>query len=501
MDEIDVRLLQFGDIIEVQPRCAVPTDGVVHCGESELDESMITGEANLIKKSKGCTVIAGSMNHSATVSIQVTRLPGMNTIDEIADMVEEVSHSKPRTQLIADRVACWIVPLIGALTMLTLVVWILVGILVRDEPAGMAILHAMSYAISVLVVSCPCAIGLVIPIVQVIAGGIGAKYGVILRSAEVMTMARKVDHVVFDKTGTLTNRSLSVLNEQYFSDFPGFAAGLVLSLASHSEHPVSLTVAEHLLGCDVDGIPVTDVETVVGEGVQGKSNGQNVRIGNARWLGVEESPLVRSLLSRSLTVMCAAQGDQLIAIFGLDATVRHDSAEVVAKLKERGIKVSIMSGDEMGAVQKIAKQLDIEHFRARCTPREKQQHVKELMHSEGKTVLFCGDGVNDAAALSQASVGLHVSDGAGLTLSAADAILTGASLNGVLVLIDLSRDGYHQIIFGFSWSVFYNLFAILLAAGAFVKFRLRPEYAGLGEAVSVLPVIFVPLRLRWKRYL
>lgn len=501
VDEIDIRLLQFDDIIKVRPRCAVPTDGVVHSGESEFDESMITGEADLIKKSKGCTVVAGSINHSATVNIQVTRLLGENTIDEIADMVEEVSRSKPRTQLIADRVACWVVPLIGALTMLTLLVWILVGILLRDESAGLAILHAMPYAVSVLVVSCPCAIGLVIPIVQVVGGGVGAKYGVILRSAEVMTMARKVDHVVFDKTGTLTTKSLSVLNEQYFSECPGFVAGLVLSLTSYSEHPVSLTVAEHLLRRDVECIPVTGLETVIGEGVKGKFNDQTVRIGNARWLGVGECPLVQSLLSRSLTVMCAAQGDQLIAVFGLEATVRHDSAEVVGKLKERGIKVSIMSGDEMGAVQKIASELGIEDIWARCTPKEKQQNVRELMQSEGKTVLFCGDGVNDAAALTQASVGLHINDGTGITQSAADAVLTGASLNGILVLIDLSRDCYHQIIFGFSWSAFYNLFAILLAAGAFIKLRLRPEYAGLGEAVSVLPVIFVPLRLRWKKYL
>jgi Cu2+-exporting ATPase len=190
----------------------------------------------------------------------------------------------------------------------------------------------------------------------------------------------------------------------------------------------------------------------------------------------------------------------LVAVLGLEAAVRQDAAEVVARLKGRGIQVSIMSGDETGAVLKVACELGIKDTWARCTPKEKQEHVKEMMQSGGKTVLYCGDGINDAAALTQASVGLHMNGGAALTLSTADATLTGTSLKGIIVMIDLSRDCYHQIIFGFSWSAFYNIFAILFAAGAFVRIRLPPEYAGLGEAISVLPVILVPLRLRLKKY-
>ena len=499
-EEIDVRLLQIDDRIKIQPHCIVPTDGIVESGESEFNESMITGEAKLVTKSKGSSVVAGSTNHSATVTIGATRLPGGNTIDEIADMVEEVSRSKPRSQLIADRVACWVVPGIATLALLTLLVWIFVGVLVRGESVGLGILHAMPYAVSVLIVSCPCAIGLVIPILQVIAGTIAASYGVILRSAEVLTAARKVDHVVFDKTGTLTSSSLSVLSEKYCSDLPRFVASLVLALSSYSDHPVSSTVADHLQGVGVKPVSVTDLETVIGKGVRGRINNQVVRIGSARWLGVEDSALVQSLYSRNLTVLCAAQGPHLVAVFGLEAAVRHDAAEVVSRLKGRGIQVSIMSGDETGAVLKVACELGIQQTWARCTPKEKQEHVRDMMQSGGKTVLFCGDGINDAAALTQASVGLHVNGGTDLTLSAADATLTGTSLKGILVMIDLSRDCYHQIIFGFSWSAFYNIFAIMFAAGAFIKIRLPPEYAGLGEAISVLPVILVPLRLRLKKY-
>lgn len=502
--DVDVRLLEYGDVVEIKPGCAAPTDGIVRSGESHFDESLLTGEANLVYKSKiqNCQVVAGSINKTTAVMIRVTRLPGANSISEIADMVEEVSRSKPKSQRIADEVACWIVPAIGLLAILTFLIWILIGKLVRDESAGSAILHAMPYAVSVLVVSCPCAIGLAIPIVQVVAGNVAAKHGLVLRTPEVMTRARKVNHVVFDKTGTLTNNKLSVLNKHYCSKPPSFAAGVALALTRYSEHPVSSAIAEHLKCENVEPIHITDIEEVVGKGVKGMLNGKLVRIGSSRWLGVEKFAAVQLLLSKNLTVSCVAQGKNLIAVFGLQATIRPDAAELVVKLKERGVRISIMSGDEVGAVQNIAAELRIplKDTWARCTPQEKQQHVKQLMQSQDNTVLFCGDGANDAAALSQASVGLHISNGAGFTDSAADAVITSTSLKGVLVLLNLSRHCFHQIVFGFSWSIFYNLFAIMLAAGLFIKVRLPPEYAGLGEAVSVLPVVIVPLRLRWKTY-
>lgn len=501
--DVDVRLLEYDDVIEIEPGCAAPTDGIVHSGESHFDESLLTGEANLVYKSQGCQVVAGSTNKTTAVRIRVTRLPGANSISDIADMVEEISRSKPKSQRIADEVACWIVPAIGTLALLTFLIWILIGKLVRNESAGSAILHAMPYAVSVLVVSCPCAIGLAIPIVQVVAGNVAAKYGLVMRTPEVMTRARKVNHVVFDKTGTLTNNKLFVLDKHYFSKPPSFVAGLTLALTRHSEHPVSSAIAEHLKCESVEPIHVTDTEEIAGKGIRGMLNGQHVvHIGSSRWLGFEKFAAVQLLLSKNLTVSCVAQGKNLIAVFGLQATIRPDAAELVFKLKERGVKISIMSGDEVGAVHKVAAELRIplRDTWARCTPQEKQQHVKQLMQSQDNTVLFCGDGANDAAALSQASIGLHMSNGAGFADSAADAVITSTSLKGVLVLLNLSRHCFHQIVFGFSWSLFYNLFAIMLAAGLFIKVRLPPEYAGLGEAVSVLPVVIVPLRLKWKTY-
>ena len=499
---VDVRLLQLGDTLRVNSGCPVATDGTITFGMSDFDESVLTGEATLVRKTVGSSVIAGSFNVGDAVLVQVTRLPGNNTIDEIAGMVEEVTHAKTKVQQTADEVAAWIVPASAMLAMLTLVIWFTINAAYRAESPGSAILNAVPYAISVLVVCCPCAIAFAVPMVLVIASGVGAKHGVIFRSAEAMRVARKVTHVVFDKTGTLTQGCLSVVRDEYMETKCSSAA-IVVALTSQSDHPVSLAVLKHLQAAGVETATVAHVKSIVGKGIEGTYNGQLVRIGNARWLGVENLSPVQTLLARDLTVLCATQEDRLVAVFGLEATLRDDASNVVTSLVERGISVSILSGDEVGAVEKVATDLGISQkaVRAKCTPREKQQFVKELMDTKNNTVLFCGDGVNDAAALSQASVGVHINSGPGTAWSAGDVVLSRPSLSGILVLMDLSRDSWRQIIFGFCWAAVYNVLAVLLAAGAFVHVRLSPQYAALGEAVSVLPVILVPLQLRWRRYL
>ena len=500
---IDVRLLELGDKFRVELSNSVATDGMIVSGVSEFDESLLNGEETLVGKAKGSSVIAGSVNRGDVVVVQVTRLPGDNTIDDIAGMVEEVTHSKTKAHQTADEVAKWIVPASATVAILTLIVWFTINTSYRHLSVSSAILNAIPYAISVLVVCCPCAVAFAVPMVLVIASGVGAKHGVIFRSAEAMRVARGVTHVVFDKTGTLTEGCLSVVSEEYYSEKQNLSAALVVALTSRSDHPASLAVTKYLQAAGAEPADVADVTSMVGKGIQGTCNGQLIRIGNARWLRVEDLAPVRLLLSKDLTVLCATQGDRLIAVFGLQAPLREDASTVVTNLVERGIAVSIMSGDEIGAVHKVATKLGISHelVKARCTPREKQQHVKRLMQAANNTVLFCGDGVNDAAALSQASVGVHMNLGSHTEWTAGDAVLIRPSLLGVLVLIDLSRDSCRQIIFNFVWAALYNLFAILFAAGAFVCVHLPPQYAGLGEAVSVLPVILVPLQLRWRSYL
>ena len=500
--DIDVRLLQLGDMFRVHPRSSIATDGIIVSGTSEVDESVLTGEARLVGKTIGSLVIAGSVNVGDEIVVQVTRLPGNNTIDEIAGMVEEVTHSKTRTQQIADEVAKWIVPASAMLAILTLFVWFIIDTAYRKHSPSSAILNAIPYAISVLVVCCPCAVAFAVSMVLVIASRVGAKYGVAFRSADALSVARGVTHVVFDKTGTLTQGCMSVVSDKYYSKYRSSSAAFVVALTSQSDHPVSLAVNKHLENAGTKPAVVTNVTTVVGKGIEGTCNGRTVRVGNARWLKVEDLWPVRTLLSRNLTVLCATEEGRLVAVFGLEATLRDDARTVVRSLVERGIAVSVVTGDEIGAVQSVASKLGLsqDDVRARCTPREKQQYVKDLMQADKNIVLFCGDGVNDVAALSQANVGVYMNSETGTAWTAGDAILIRPALTGILVLLDLSRDSYRQIVFNFTWAAIYNVLAILLAAGAFVRVRLSPQYAALGEAVSVLPVILIPLQLRWRKY-
>jgi heavy metal translocating P-type ATPase len=502
--EIDTRLLQYGDTFKVTPDSRIATDGNVISGITEVDESMVTGEAQPVNKSPGSSVIAGSLNGSGAIIVQLTHLPGNNTISEIAAMVDEAKFSKPKLQELADRVAGYFVPVVVALTLVTFIIWIAVGRLVRHQAS--AVVPAITYAISVLIVSCPCAIGLAVPMVVVISGGVAAKRGVIFKSAETIEIARKVSHVVFDKTGTLTQGQLSVAAEEYLSDSDSreYASSVALGLTANSKHPVSAAVGAHLKALGVKPAFIQNVTSLTGSGMEGTYDGAAVRAGNSRWLSAERSPAVQSFLSKGLTVFCVSRDGDILAVFGLADTLRPDAHSTVSELKSRGIAVSLVSGDDNGPVEAIAAKLEIPstHVRSRCSPADKQKYIKTVMGGDGgekRIVLFCGDGTNDAVALAEASIGLHMNEGTDVAQSAADAVLVRPFLSGILILLDLSRAASRRIFFNFAWSFVYNVFAILLAAGAFVNARIPPQYAGLGELVSVLPVILVALQLRWAK--
>jgi Cu2+-exporting ATPase len=241
-------------------------------------------------------------------------------------------------------------------------------------------------------------------------------------------------------------------------------------------------------------------KSVPGKGVQGKWQGSVIQAGNPYWLGVEDDDLVREALQLGLSMFCVSLDDKLVAVFGLKDRIRPDAIDVIQKLHERSTKVSIVSGDNEESVKSVARQLSVPeaNIRYNCGPEEKSHYVKTLL-SPKRVVMFCGDGTNDAVALAQANIGMHINGGTDIAQSAADAILVRPSLKGILTLVDLSKAFYSRVMFNFAWSFVYNLFAILLAAGAFPHARIPPEFAGLGEIVSVLPVIAVALQLRWSK--
>ena len=513
--EIDSRLLQYGDIFKVIPDSRIPTDGTVISGSSEVDESMLTGESKPVEKHPKAAVIAGSINGSGTMVVRLTRLPGENTISTIAGMVDEAKLSKPRIQDIADRVASYFVPVVVCLTIITFSVWIAVGVAVRKQSGSDAATEAITYAITVLIVSCPCAIGLAVPMVVVIASGVAAERGIIFKSADSIEVAYKTSNVVFDKTGTLTRGKLTVVAEEYVAEDSARTKELLLGLVGGIRHPVSAAVAFHLRESGVSGLPISGIKALTGKGVEGTSQGLVTRAGNSRWLNLSKDQRVQSMQSQGYTTLCFTVDGSLTAIFGLTDSLRPDALSTIEKLQGAGIAVHIVSGDDSGAVASVATQLGVpaSNVRSRATPGDKKAYIEYLLtpvptpsrlpflgeKSKTPVVMFVGDGTNDAVALAQSTIGFHINEGTDVAQSAADVVLMRPSISGVLGLIKVSRMSVRRIAFNFGWSFVYNLVAVLLAAGAFVEARIPPEFAGLGEVVSVLPVVAAAVLLRWAK--
>ncbi|KAL9610115.1 MAG: hypothetical protein Q9167_005161 [Letrouitia subvulpina] len=497
-EEIDARLLQYQDTFKVLPDTSVVTDGVVVTGETEVDESMITGETTLVHKSPSMSVIAGSLNHYGTLTVRLTRLPNENTIKTIESMVDEAKMTKPKTQQIADRIASFFTPLILVITIIVFLIWVAVGVAVRHENARTACITAMTYAISTLIVSCPCAIALVVPMVVVIAGGVGAKHGLVCQSSETIEIARKTSHIIFDKTGTLTQGKLSVEASYYLTDNLEPLLQTILGLTSSSKHPVSVAVAKFLKTSGTQPHELKSIVSVAGKGLTAMRDGSTICGGNPCWLGFEQLPIVQDILLLGLSVFCVSVDGRLVAVYGLKDQIRPGALEAVQQLRKRSINISIVSGDNKGAVQSIAKSFGVPEtsLRSGCSPEDKQTYVKETLAGEKGIVMFCGDGTNDAVALAQANIGIHMNEGTDIARSAADVVLMRSSLKDLLNLLDLSKAFFRRVAFNFAWAFTYNTFAILLAAGAFPNFRIAPQYAGLGEIVSVLPVIAIAMHLK-----
>lgn len=527
-EEIDTRLLQYGDIFKVAPDSTIPTDGTVLEGSSEVNESMITGESQPVEKRVKSAVIAGTINGSGTILVRVSRLPGNNTISAIAELVDKAKAGQPKIQELADKVASYFVPAILTLTLITFAAWLGTGVKTgtgvdgEDKSISGAAIQALTYAITVLIVSCPCAIGLAVPMVVVIGTGVAAKHGVIFKESSTIETAYKTSHVVFDKTGTLTDGNLSVASEQYADT--DIAAPLLLGLLNDIKHPVSVAVATHLKSKGISATSVTDVKALPGKGVEGRTaSGQVLRAGNSRWLGLGSNEQVQQILEESLTAFCFTIDNNVTAVIGLRDNIRPDAHSTVQELQRRGIAVHLVSGDDDTVVRARATDLNIPdlNVRSRCSPEDKQKYIQALLEQKMPTtswlkktpkppvVIFCGDGTNDAVALAQATIGVAIQHadenqgiGADVAKSAAKIILATPRVGGILTLINVSKKSVTRIWLNFAWSFIYNIFAILLGGGAFVSLgdiRIPPAFAGLGEIVSVLPVIVFAVALRWSK--
>jgi Cd2+-exporting ATPase len=530
--EIDARLLQYGDTFRILPDARAVTDGCVIAGSSDVDESLVTGESRAVAKAVDSTIIAGSVNGWGTLDVRATRLPDENTISTLATLVDEAKRSKAGIQDVADTVAGYFIPVVCFLTIVTFFAWLGVGIQ-RGQSGSEAAVQATTYAIAVLIISCPCAIGLAVPMVIVMAGGVAADQGVVFKTATTIEVAKDATHVVFDKTGTLTEGKPAVVHEVIMSADDVSLRRQILGLVSGSQHPVSQGLKAYLEADGVEPVNIRGITVVPAGGIQGVDGKAVIQVGNSRWLKIEEQ--VSAITARQdvtpqsdCTTVCVVVDKVLCAIFFLRDRLRPEAKHVVDTLRRRGIGISLVSGDNAGAVAAVSSELGITDAHSRFSPEGKQKYIhgivsgsnskssktlwRKLLRKDAMApvIIFVGDGANDAPALAAATIGIHMSSSTSKTLdsavsrSAADAVLVRSDLRGVLVLLDLSKAAMRRVVFNFSWSAVYNLFAILLAGGAFVaaghggvEVKIPAAFAGLGEIVSVVPVIIAAVLLRW----
>jgi len=498
--EVPVEEVVAGDLVVVRPGEKIPVDGTVVSGSSTVDESMLTGEALPVRKGAGDKVYGATMNNTGSFVFQATQVGSETVLAGIIRLVEEAQASKAPVQRLADRVAAVFVPVVFVLGALTFLAWYWL-------PAEPLFGRALLNFVSVLVIACPCALGLATPTAVMVGTGIGADKGILIKGGEVLEKAGRVTTVVFDKTGTITKGKLEVTD---VVTAPGETRQRVLeiavSLEASSEHPVARAIVA--MGRDevIAPRPVTDFEAVSGLGVRGVLGGERVLLGNGRFLeegGIEADPLTpweRRLAEEGKTCVFIACGDRVVGLVALADRPRESAREAVFALRERGLAVAMITGDNPYAAEAVGREAGIERVIAGVLPGEKARLIGE-MRAGGEVVAMVGDGINDAPALSAADIGIAVGAGTDIAMEASDITLMRNDLTAVPAAIELSADTMRIIRQNLFWAVIYNAVGIPVAAGALYPsfgILLNPGLCAAAMALSSLSVVSNSLRLRGK---
>ena len=499
--EVPVSMVVVGDLVQVRPGEKIPVDGEVSEGSSWVEESMLTGEPTPVAKAAGDAVIGASINRSGSFTFRVSRVGADTVLAQIVELVRQAQSSRTQVQRLADQVVGWFVPVVIALAIAAFVVWFLIS--------GNPVL-AMLFLVSVLVIACPCALGLATPTSIMVASGKGAENGLIFRSAEALETAGKLRTIVLDKTGTLTRGQPEV------TDFERLAGGvlpadtllaLTAALESRSEHPLAEAITTYARSQLKDSeLPaVEDFEAVTGRGVQGAIGGQQVRVGTPRWfdeLGINTAslkPLVERLEVAARSVAVVVVDGRLEGCFGVADPLKASSAAAVAGLRRLGLQVVMLSGDARRTAEVVAAQVGIERVIAEVRPADKSSVIRKLQERGRGPVAMVGDGINDAPALAQADVGIAMGTGTDVAIAASDITLISGNLAGVPAAIELSRAAMANIRQNLFFAFAYNVAGIPIAAGLLFPLTgwlLSPMIAGAAMAFSSVSVVSNALRLR-----
>lgn len=477
---VTINEIKKGDIVVCKPGEKIAVDGKVVKGETHTDESFITGESKPVSKKVGSNVLAGSINYDGYIEYEAERIGKDSSISQIVNLVVEATNTKAPIARLADKISGYFVPII----FLIAVISFLLNLILQNE-----IDKAILSLVSVLVVACPCALGLATPLAMVVAIGNCSKKGILVKSSESIEALKHVDTIVFDKTGTLTQGKLSIIDGEYTNE----SMKILQSLEANSNHPIAKGITKNMK----EKYEVKDFKDIPGKGIQGNINGKVYFAGNKKLLEekqieniYEEKELEYSKKGESIVYLFDEK--EILAIVGLADKIKDDMKSVIAKIKEKRYRVIMLTGDNEVTAKTIAERLDIEEVISNVSPKEKQDKIKEI--NKNSSCLMIGDGINDSPALKTATVGVSVANGTDISADSADIILLKDNMNLVLNLLSIGKKTIRIVKQNLFWALFYNICMIPLAMGI-LPISLNPMIASLAMTFSSFTVVVNSLRL------
>ena len=492
--KVTIDEIKKGDIVVSKPGEKIAVDGKIITGKAHLDESFITGESKPASKTEGSKVIAGSINYDGYIEYEAEKIGKESTISEIVRLVIEATNTKAPIAKVADTVSGYFVPAVILIAIITFIAYLILGNTVSI---------AINVFVTILVVACPCSLGLATPLAIVVSEGVCANNGILVKKSEILENAEKTTTVVFDKTGTLTYGKLKIAQIINYSKMQEKELmQIVGSLEKKSTHPIGKAFEDYLNENKIETLDVKDFKDVSGYGIIGKIAENEVILGNSKIL--EKYDITNShkqdeekLAKEGNSIIYVVINNEISAIIGVNDIVRENSKEVISKLNKNKIETVMLTGDNTQTAEKIAKEIGITTVISNVTPREKTEVVKKLKE-EGKYVMMCGDGINDSPALASSNIGVSVNSGTDIAMDSSDVILTRNDLNSILNLINISKKTIRNIKQNLFWAFFYNSLMIPIAMGLFSKWgiTINPMIASLAMVISSLTVTLNALRLR-----
>lgn len=486
--DVDISKLKSNDKILIKPGEKVPADGIIVKGNSYINESMLTGESKPIEKGKGDKLIGGSVNGDGSLEVEVKNIGEDSYLSKVIDMVKRAQESKSKTQHLADKAAFWLTIVALTVGFTTLIVWYIISGDFTFAIARMA---------TVMVITCPHALGLATPLVVATSTAQSAKNGLLIRNRTQFENSRKIDTLVFDKTGTLTKGEFGVNFIEVFDDKydKEKVIQLAATLENNSEHPIATGIMDKLKEMKLDILEMDNFQAIKGKGVEGTIDNKNIMVVSPGYLNENNIEVPKELPSKGVSTDVFLLVDhKLVAAIGLSDKIREESYNAIKRLKDEGIKTWMLTGDNEKTAKQVSEELGLDGYFAEVLPDEKQEKIKELQ-SEGRFVAMTGDGVNDAPALAQADVGIAVGSGTDVAAETADIILVNSNPEDVVSLIDFGKATYRKMIQNLIWATGYNVFAIPLAAGVLYGIGIVVSPA-VGAVLMSLSTIIVAINAK-----